>query len=91
MTKHIRLIVYSYLDVGTVLKKISYLNKQERATLLQSTLSRENKRQVFDLGDLLREECLMHSDIFERARAKISVGLSLCEEVELICCRDMIG
>lgn len=27
LTKHIRLIVYSYLDVGTVLKKISILSK----------------------------------------------------------------
>ena len=91
LTKHIRLIVYSYLDVGTVLKKVSILSKQERDQLKNSTIAREGKKQGFEVGELLREECLLHGDIFDRVMSKIKMGLSLCEHIELKCCRDMVA
>ena len=36
LPKFIRLTIYSYLTVGTVLKTISYLSRDERASLKES-------------------------------------------------------
>jgi len=91
LTKFIRLTIYSYLSMGSVLKVISYLSRQERDSLRDSLIAREGKRAIFDLKDLLREECLMHGAKFDRVMTRIDIGLSLCNEVEFLCSRDMIS
>ena len=91
LTKFIRLTVYSYLSMGNVLKVISHLSHRERESLKESEIAREGKRAIFDLKDLLREDCLMHGAKFDRVMTRIDIGLSLCNEVEFLCSRDMIA
>ena len=91
LTKHIRLVIYNFLDVGTVLKKISYLSRQERENLRKSAIAREHKHALFKLQDLLGEACFMHGSEYDRVMAKVAFGLSLCEIAELVVNRDAIA
>ena len=91
LTRFIRLTVYSYLSVGFVLKFISQLNSEERNSLRESVIAREGKRAIFDLKNLLSEDCLMHGANFDRVMQRIEFGLSLCDEAEFLCSRDQIA
>ena len=77
--------------MGCVLKQISHLSRLEREALKDSEIAREGKRAIFDLKDLLREDCLMHGAKFDRVMTRIDIGLSLCNEVEFLCSRDMVA
>ena len=43
LTKHIRLLIYSYIDVEDTLKTISLISRNERKALMDSQLAREGK------------------------------------------------
>ena len=49
LSKHIRLQVYSYLDVDTKFKKIGLLSKLEREELKNSYIAREGHTWSFHL------------------------------------------
>lgn len=53
LSKHIRLTVYSYLDYGSTLTRISCLSKAERLALRDSAIAREGKSAKFILNTLL--------------------------------------
>ena len=62
LTKHLRLMVYSYLDLQTALSKISTLSKLERTTLRDSAIARKGKNLVIAMNERTWPRCLLHSD-----------------------------
>ena len=56
LTKHIRLYVYSFLDLKTVVTKPLLLSKKERANLKESSIAREGK--VFNFKPRYATGCL---------------------------------
>ena len=82
-----RLIVYSYLDLQTVLKKISRISHSERDLLLNqihngSYLYFKGKKHKFKLGSLLSNTCLEDELSFQNIWNQIKMGLNLCERIE---------
>ena len=64
-----RLTIYSYLDVETLLKSISKLNRSERSLVMSESTNGSNicykgKRHVFKLGTLLADKCVSHTKDF---------------------------
>ena len=47
LTKHLRLYIYSFIDLEDTVKKLSKLSSQERENLKESAIAREGK--TFDI------------------------------------------
>ena len=43
LTKHLRLKVYSYLDLGTIVTRAACLSREEKSALENSAIAREGK------------------------------------------------
>ena len=60
MTKHIRLVVYSYLRLKEVAVGIGRLSKVEREAIKSSEIAREGKHLMININDSVH--CLLHGD-----------------------------
>ena len=83
LTKHIRLVVYCYLDNGTTLHKISVLSKPERNSLKESSLAREGKELVLVINESNWTECLLHHNRLQQFMRNIEIKLCFCEMLSL--------
>ena len=66
LTKHIRLVCYSYLDAKTVLNKISFLSKEDRSSLEESVILTEGKSLTLKLNNLLKDNCFLHDTPYRK-------------------------
>ena len=65
LTKHIRLEVYSYLNLETLIRKASLLNKAERTNLRNSYIAREKKDLRLTLSEQLWPHCPFHGNVLQ--------------------------
>jgi len=67
LTKSIRLTVYGYLDLKTVVVKMGSLSKGERDNLANSEIVRNGKHFVLNIDNKNKQACWLHEgrlDVF---------------------------
>ena len=62
LTKHIRLLIYNYLDLRTTIQRLCSLSSAERERIKTSEIAREGKVFELKITEESRPKCLIHDN-----------------------------
>jgi hypothetical protein len=83
LTKHIRLLIYNFLDVWTTFSQISLLSIMERTALKESYIAREGKMLCLQISERNWPYCMLHENRLGRHMRRIGYLLSIVEKIQL--------
>ena len=85
LSKHLRLVVFSYLDTAVLLHRISLLSKQQRKELQNAWLVYSGRKTVIDFktGKPFVRECVLHGAKLESWAQKALNYFSLLDQVTI--------